>query len=117
VPITSCKKVYILSKKDLIGRWQEVSPCIHPGQCYTLQFDSNNTVTESSPDSFISNYTLYANNGIELDDSIPYGLGSRGSIELQIKADIERNLNILGFYKTASAGSTVSYDLHLTKVN
>jgi|GEM_PF-6768785 len=112
----SCKKTYVFTNADLIGTWQEVSPCLHPNQCYTLQFGDNDVLIESSPYSFSSFYKLFTNNMLLLDDSVSYGPGARGSHTYQITGDVN-NLTITKLYTPATTGVSVSYDLHLKKTN
>jgi hypothetical protein len=126
----SCKKTtYTFTQADLIGTWTEVKPYItsndpttasYYNQPYILQFDSNNTVIETSPYQDTATYSLMSNNKLRLDCSIPEGPSciGLGSSIYSISGD-ENDLTINVFLPRASvsASAASTYNLHLKKNN
>ncbi len=121
VTFAGCKKKSIvITESDLLGKWTETQPYLSTTGPYTLQFDSNNKVTETSPYSVTGSYLLLGNNNLQLDCSIPEGpscVGFRPDT-FQITGEAS-SLTIQQFLPGFSLGTSPPpvYNLHLVKIN
>lgn len=113
IMIVSCKKNNNIPS-ELIGTWQEQSPCVMgSGSCYQFQLLSNDTYNESSPATITGTYTLTDNNA---KITFTGGIGA-GTYHFQLMGTTE--LIIDSFYTPISAGLQIvpRQNVTLLKIN